>query len=287
MTLLHDFARVTRRLPCPVCGKPNWCLRAREGGDQPVAAICQRVESGRQWGEAGWLHRLADRQRSAPKPRPVVRPKAEVAQDFDALSREFQGACTPARLHRLARILQLEVLPLQALRVGWTGRAWSFPMSDANGRVIGIRLRFPDGAKRAIKGSRQGLFVPLGDTPAEWLFIAEGPSDAAALLQIGLQAIGRPSCSGGADLVGRFVRLRKSQHVVIVSDADLPGQRGADCLADELALACRDVRVIGPPGGHGDARDAVVAGADRGTFQMTAAAARSRQLTSESIWRAK
>ena len=56
MMLLDDFARVTRRRPCPVCGKPNWCLVSK--GSEPSKAICQRVESAHRWGDAGWLHDL-------------------------------------------------------------------------------------------------------------------------------------------------------------------------------------------------------------------------------------
>ena len=48
--------RVRRDNPCPICGKPDWCLIA---GDK-TAAICKRIESPKQCGEAGWLHRLRD-----------------------------------------------------------------------------------------------------------------------------------------------------------------------------------------------------------------------------------
>jgi hypothetical protein len=34
------WPRVSRTHPCPVCGKPNWCLVSADG----TAAICQRVE---------------------------------------------------------------------------------------------------------------------------------------------------------------------------------------------------------------------------------------------------
>ena len=60
MSLSEDFTRATKRHRCPVCGKPDWCLIAREGGDQPRAAICARIESDRRWGEAGWLHQFRD-----------------------------------------------------------------------------------------------------------------------------------------------------------------------------------------------------------------------------------
>ena len=50
--------RVNRANPCPVCGKPDWCLVAADNS----VAICQRIEDGsvKKCGEAGWLHRLSN-----------------------------------------------------------------------------------------------------------------------------------------------------------------------------------------------------------------------------------
>jgi hypothetical protein len=48
--------RVSQSHPCPICGKPDWCI---SDGDGHV--ICQRIESDRPWGEAGWFHELNQR----------------------------------------------------------------------------------------------------------------------------------------------------------------------------------------------------------------------------------
>lgn len=50
--------RVSRQNPCPVCGKPDWCLVAKDGS----AAICSRIQEGsiKRCGDAGWLHRFRD-----------------------------------------------------------------------------------------------------------------------------------------------------------------------------------------------------------------------------------
>lgn len=56
MTLLDDFARVSRAYPCPICGKPDWCLVER--GSHPDRALCARVPSTRPAGQAGWIHLL-------------------------------------------------------------------------------------------------------------------------------------------------------------------------------------------------------------------------------------
>lgn len=53
------WVRVSKNNPCPVCGKPDWCLIGSEGD----RAICQRVESSERHGEAGFLHRLTSVER--------------------------------------------------------------------------------------------------------------------------------------------------------------------------------------------------------------------------------
>ena len=49
-----DGRRVSRRNPCPICGKDSWCLVDADRG----LALCPRTEGGRKIGSAGWLHRL-------------------------------------------------------------------------------------------------------------------------------------------------------------------------------------------------------------------------------------
>lgn len=45
--------RPSKETPCPICGKPDWCLSDRE-----TWALCQRTESKDRYGKAGWLHLL-------------------------------------------------------------------------------------------------------------------------------------------------------------------------------------------------------------------------------------
>jgi hypothetical protein len=54
-----DWQRVSKRRPCPVCGKPDWCMYVGSD-DSPTAAICARIESPKRCGEGGWLHVLRD-----------------------------------------------------------------------------------------------------------------------------------------------------------------------------------------------------------------------------------
>src|SRR5262249_14899950 len=149
--------------------------------------------------------------------------------DFAALTAQFQQAVDPDQMARLALDLGLSAHSLERFGIGWSAdsQAWSFPMRDASGKIIGIRLRLAFGRKLAVRGSKDGLFVPADidvEAPAQ-LFFTEGVTDAAALLQLGFPAvIGRPSCSGGIKLLGELVQRVQPRGIVIVADQDAPGQ---------------------------------------------------------------
>jgi hypothetical protein len=160
------------------------------------------------------------------------------------------------RAGRASAVMLAEAMP------GWRGGpAWTFPMAGADGRTRGIRLRMHDGSKLSVRGGREGLFLPVGlpDRPA-LLVVTEGPTDAAAALSLGFAAVGRPSCSGGAEHVADLVRRVRPACVVIAADRDGPGVAGASALADRLVPLVREVRVITAPAPHKDLRDAFRAG---------------------------
>jgi len=68
------WVRVSKHNPCPVCGKPDWCLIARDG----KAAICARIESDKPAGNkgAGWIHTLDN-----PTPLPPIKPRPDAKQN--------------------------------------------------------------------------------------------------------------------------------------------------------------------------------------------------------------
>jgi hypothetical protein len=258
------WLRVGRARHCPICDHADWCLIAKDG----TAAICARTESPRRAGEAGWLHRLRDEGFHPPRGRfRVIRLKAGSAchPELTSLAAEFRRAADPGRLAHFAVSLGLSASSLCHLGIGWSEshRAWSFPMTDATGSVLGIRLRRWNGFKFAVTGGKEGLFVPAateGDSSA--LLICEGPTDTAALLDMGFaDVVGRPSCTGGIKLLVEFVLQRERPDVVIVADTDEPGRRGADDLASVLVAFAPSVRVVQPPAGIKDARDWLRAGA--------------------------
>lgn len=282
-----EWQRVTPAHPCAICGHGSWCCLSSDG----AMAVCMRVSDGeiKATKNGGHLHRLHSTQTW---PRQRVRTVHVPAQsptrhDLEDLARRFQGNIDPARLDALAKQLGLTVESLQRLGIGWATKGeieatgtkcrscgcWTFPMIDAHGRVRGIRLRTDSGFKYAVNGSHDGLFIPTGLDAAGRLLIAEGPTDTAALLDLGFMAVGRSCCTGGTKLLVEFTRLHKVNDVVAVSDADPPGQRGAKALACVLAAYLPRVQVILPPSGLKDARGWKLAGASAADVQATIDAA--------------
>ena len=253
----EPLRRVTRARPCPVCGRPDWCSVTVDG----TLAICMRVPEGakKRSANGGFVHVLRDDQgwRSRPHAR-VIRAAAREPQrtDLDELARQYREAVDGAALQALAESLGLTTKSVGRLRLGWDARrgAWAFPMVDHAGYVLGIRLRFPDGRKLSVRGGREGLFIPDGLTYAGPLLLAEGPTDCAALLDLGFEAVGRPSCTGGTAHCVDLVRAHWPLDVIVVADGDPPGERGAAALAFTLLVYARTVRVIRPPDGMKDIR---------------------------------
>jgi hypothetical protein len=269
----EKMKRVTGKDPCPVCGKPDWCLVAPDGS----AAICPRIEEGsvKKCGDAGYLHILRDRhnghnrhrtsagKRRLLKSTPVA---GDQTRSFGVSAEQYQQQLTQGNLSGLSRSLGVSVQSLKRLGTGWDGKAYTFPMSNDFGKIIGIRRRFPNGRKASVRGSQTGLFVPT-DLPADGLLlICEGPTDTAAALDLGFAAVGRPNCSSRIQMVARFV---KGRPVVVVGDNDDAGRSGAEKLARMLALHCPGVKVIHPPQQCKDLRTWLRSGL--GTDQLRAA----------------
>jgi DNA primase len=157
-------------------------------------------------------------------------------------------------------------------------------MTDASGNILGIRLRRPNGFKFAVTGGREGLFLPTAESTDQRLLICEGPTDTAALLDLGFGAVvGRPSCTGGVKLLLELAQRRRPAEVIIVADADEPGQRGANNLASVLVAHVSKVLVIQPPAGIKDARDWLRASADRRTVEQAIAAVPARRLSIRAV----
>lgn len=237
---------------------------------------------------AGWLG-LTDTT-AAPEPPPMRRsvPLRSLAKRDDRLDR-FADRCHRAMKSdwwsRLETCLGLPTAELIRLRVGWSAadRATTWPMVDHDDNVVGVRLRcMKTGHKWSVSGGTAGVFVPVGLPPSiDRLFIPEGTTDTAALLSIGFDCIGRPSCNGAVAITGKLVKRLRPDEVVIVADDDAngAGQRGAKSLAVALVTVCARVRIIYPPAGVNDARDWVASGATADDVLPVVHAARVRSLS--------
>ncbi|MBW8017982.1 MAG: hypothetical protein FVQ82_17570 [Planctomycetes bacterium] len=249
MSNSEKMQRVNKSNPCTVCGRPDWCLVAKDGS----AAICARIEDGstKRCGDAGWLHLLDPDSKPTGKPFKRYTPKPAVKIDFAKLAKEYQDRLSERQLRWLGASLGVTPASLQRLGVGFDGKAFTFPMMDENLRVIGIRRRFGDGDKRAVTGSLNGLFIPTGLSGDKPLCITEGETDCAAALDMGFDSVGRPNCNSKVEMTVRFARGKR---IVVICDNDVPGRDGAKKLAAELIKHCPSVKVICPPPGVKDLR---------------------------------
>ncbi len=260
--------------PCPICGKPDWC----QFGERAIK--CYRVESEHADPNGGWYHFYDAKQMARPR---IAYKPAEASPapliPFLAIMKEWRAATTHNQFELLAGQLGVRKEACVAVGAAWALgvnkfgqplKAWAFPMKDGSGKVCGIRLRNETGFKWAVDGSRQGVFLPepyvrLRDTA----FIVEGPTDLAAMLTMGLFAIGRPTCSSGNDIICETIKRLKFKRAVVVGDNDemkgqegkryRPGIRGAVALKKDLKVPsviwivpspCKDSREYLQAGGN-------------------------------------
>lgn len=217
----------------------------------------------------GYLHRLRDTPHSFIRTYCIssVRPRRDDLPQIAAGCRK-RLASNPRLLKQLSKNLGLPESALRALGVGWSSRwhAFTFPMFDASGNVVGIRLRNLTGRKWAVSGSRNGLFIPREIRKKNRLLICEGPTDCAALLSLGFWCIGRPDCTSCVRHVLNFIKIHEPKEVVVFSDRDEQGVRGASILASTLCLHLPCVRVVTPPNFAKDAREWINHGANKKDF---------------------
>ncbi|WP_372721562.1 toprim domain-containing protein [Novipirellula sp.] len=239
-----------------------------------------------------WLaewHGLAGKPSKRLEPRPVVgsirldRVPSPTPDAFNELATRCHSKMKPAWFVRLADRLNLPAETLAQLRVGWYAEknATTWPMVDAKGLVIGIRLRcLETNRKWSVRGGRAGLFVPVGLPKCpDRLFVCEGPTDTAAVLSMGLPVIGRASCTGSVVMECETVRRFKPCECVVIADRDDAGRRGAESLAVGLLTCCRSVRVIVPPEPWGDVREWIARGGTATDITAAVETAKPRCLT--------
>ena len=138
------------------------------------------------------------------------------------------------------------------------------PEYDGSDTAVGICRRGRDGSKRSMPGGSRGLYLPRNfGQQAGPIFCPEGFSCTAALVGMGLAAVGRPSCRGGtAKLAHLLSRISADRTIVVLAendgkpDGEWPGKAGAEATAEGLSQSLhRPVLVAFPPGGLKDLRE--------------------------------
>ena len=221
--ITSEWTRVTRANKCPICEHDSWCSI----GEKWIA--CMRVASDKPCSSGGYFHAI-----NGERIDPIIikrKPKPVVHTDFGKLMQTRMSYIPNGMFDAFVNELGVTARSLQTLGIAWSPYfySWAFPMHNAEGDVVGVRLRTPSGQKFAIKGSHQGLFIPVM-LPRTELWVLEGPTDTAAALSLDLFAIGKPSCLGCEDEIVKFIQLNRIKRVVICADADKPGQDGAEKL---------------------------------------------------------
>lgn len=270
--------------PCLVCGRKTWCTRSADG----TIAKCMRIASDKpaSGDGGGWIHKTDGKPmflETKPKPEPV-----EIDWTTTAQKCFEQGA---AVRETLASELGVSVEALERLLVGcghddFRHLSYStWPERRVGGKVVGIirryRVAVSDGGgnKLTMKGSKHGLYLPRdwwrGTGP---VVIPEGGSDTAALLTLGLIAIGRPSNLGGVNmLIGALQDFDRP--IIVLGERDRkpervgthkqcrpecagcswcwPGRSGAKLTAERLkeAMSCKRIVWRLPPAGAKDVRE--------------------------------
>lgn len=222
------WRRVTRETPCAVCGKGSWCAVSVEDGN----VYCMRVPSDKPVESGGWIHTV-----EAPLPMPSKGAKRLTATEVEALVNRMASHPRAESMRRgAAQLLGVSHGVLARLCVGCGlddyRKTWftSWPERNALGAFTGLVRRYEDGAKKTYPGTSHGLiFADDWRGDGKVVFVPEGGSDTAALLSLGLSAIGRPSNLGGVPILTKLLRGYRGAVVVLGECDQRPSPSCKDC----------------------------------------------------------
>jgi len=213
----QNYNRVSKDMPCPVCGEPDWCLVSDDGN----WCICPRTSEGskRSVGEAGYKHKLNSTSYKPPKR--IIKSKNNkpnirlIRKIYNSLG--FHSD----KLKPLAGKLKINVWILLQMGVGYKDFVWYFPMYNSLKEIIGLKKRNLKGDKWCQTGSRLGVSLSMHFRPSQSVYICEGESDTASMLSRGYNAIGRANASSCRVILKEL--LKDCPEVNIVSDFDAHG----------------------------------------------------------------
>ena len=246
-----DWNKVTQSRKCPVCGRPDWCLISKDGS----AVICPRIDTGatKYIDGSGYLHVIGEKTKanySSSRPAQLPSHNHVMKEIHDGIKLSESSK----QVIELADLLGVQTRSLVDLEIGWSEskNSYAFPMKRRGNQFLGIRFRSINGSKFSAKGSKQGLFIPASFSRKKGIVVCEGPTDTAAMLSVGMNAVGLPSCSGGTRLA---IELAAGIPVVVIADNDEPGRKSADRLVKGLKKAGSSQASVVYVDGYKDARE--------------------------------
>ena len=207
-----------------------------------------RIQSDKPLANGGYLHRGSEAPKITMPPRPKQAGYEDPEFDAELWYRTMRHVIKWEPMETWATKLGLPIETLDIMGGCTLGPTLNFPMYDGNGKICGIRTRDQDGNKRAITGSRNGVFLPTFTEDGRQPIICEGPTDSAAALALGYYPIGRQSCTGCERHVVDTCKRMGFQKVTVCADSDGPGIAGAKKLLDVLRAAKIVVRMVTPSG---------------------------------------
>jgi hypothetical protein len=275
---------------CPICmHRDGWCGYTADG--MFINCMHEEGEEGaiKETANGGWLHSTGaqpgrPRIRQTIKVGTVTGPRSYDAQPWLAeVHDEARRTIDPPMRAWLAEQLGVSEESLERCQMGFLPPGWvhplgprkwqthrfpcgnfTWPMLAPDFRVLGIRTRAPEtGEKRSITGGHDGVVMPTDLDITSQVVFCEGPTDCAALLDLGFMAVGRSSNVGTVDHCVDLIKAHKPEQVVIMSDGDEPGIKGSRLLARHIWRFCDDLRVVRPPEGIKDIRSWKNLGAQR------------------------
>lgn len=166
----HNWTRTSEDIPCPICGKPDWCMVSSEEPENPKAVLCCRVSknASRSLGQAGYLHiRKAEGELLQPgsvllpseHPLLIVEGATDVAAALDidlvAVGRPNNTGCLD-KLSQLIVNRNVVVLGENDAGAGKEGMEKTFEVLRPQTKQI-VKLLPPEGVKDLRQWVTQGL----------------------------------------------------------------------------------------------------------------------------------
>jgi hypothetical protein len=188
---------------------------------------------------------------------------------FMSIHRDSRKGCG-RQVKALAAKLKLPYEVLERFGVGFLDNRWVLPERDNGGRIVGICYRDKQGQRKCEPRSHRGLTLVNEPVRSGPVYVSEGATDAAALLSVGVNVVGRPMAKASGLIrlwLLRHLSLIDDHGIIVVGDRDPTknsvsvGKRAARELAEFLRQELgRPVSWALPRPGFKDVRDQITAG---------------------------